>query len=95
MSEPFFGGLRTTLVLTLTGIMIAGVLLISVVVLRVTERMVVREEARAGNALLSLSIHQLAREYDPGRSPTNPANRVRIQALVTILASVENVEASG
>lgn len=83
--------LRTTLVVTLTGIMVAGVVLISFAVLRVTARMMLEEKRRTANALLDAALAQLSWEYDHSRSPTNPANQRRLGRLAETLSGLPDV----
>lgn len=85
-------GLRTTLVLTLAGVLAAGVVLIAFVVLRVTGHLVAQEEGRFGEAVLDVAIAQLAREYDPSKSPTNAGNRDALERMAQGLVRLADVE---
>ena len=91
MKRRRIGGLRTTLVLTLAGVLAAGVVLIAFVVLRVTGHLVAQEEGRFGQAVLDVSIAQLAREYDSARSPTNAANRDALDRMAQGLVRLPDV----
>ncbi len=85
------GGLRTTLVLTLTGLLVAGVVLISLAVLQVTERLMLEEKRRTAHALLDTGLAQVAWGYDLSRSPTNPANQRRLARVAETLAGLPDV----
>jgi len=85
------GSLRTTLVITLTGILVAGVVLISFAVLRVTERMMLEEKRRTADVLLDTALAQLAWEYDLSRSPTNPANQRHLGRVAETLDGLPDV----
>jgi two-component system NtrC family sensor kinase len=80
------GGLRSTLVLTLTGVMLAGVLLISVVVLRITGRLLLDERGRGARVLVEAAVGDLRVDWDASRSATNPVNRRLLEAMVNHLA---------
>jgi signal transduction histidine kinase len=80
------------LVLTLAGVLAAGVVLIAFVVLRVTGQLVAQEEGRFGQAILDVSISQLAREYDSSKSPTNPGNYDALERMARGLARLPDVE---
>lgn len=91
MSVPR-GGLRTTLVLTLTAIMIAGVLLISVVIFRITEQLLVQESTRLARSLLQGALVQTEARLDPARSLRNSANLQPLQELARQLTRVDQIQ---
>ena len=85
------GGPRTTLVLTLAAVLAAGVVLIAFVVVRVTERLATQEEGRFGQAVLDVTLVQLARDYDRSRSPTSPSNQEALERMAQGLSRLADV----
>ena len=91
MKRRRIGGLRTTLVLTLAGVLAAGMLLIAAVVLQVTGHLVSQEEGRFGQSVLTVAIAQMGPAYDPSLSPTNAANRAALERLTRGLVRLPDV----